>query len=220
MMAFIILMKLGFWQLHRAHHKQEILTQHHRMHANKAIKWSSNSQAPQAFQAIMVEGVPLNVWFYLDNQFYQHQIGFDLILPVLQENGSIILVDYGWVKANPNRAELPNVEVLPQKKWLGTVYYPSQSSVALGKMLDHQQGNRYVIESYDFVEMQKILGHSVHNWVLRLKLEQNTTFKREWPVVNLLPERHKAYALQWFTMALVVGIILLWRIIKYAKQSI
>jgi surfeit locus 1 family protein len=37
---------------------------------------------------------------------------------------------------------------------------------------------------------------------------------QEWKLVSVHPERHYAYALQWFSMATVIFLILIWRIIR------
>ncbi len=217
-LLLMFLLHLGNWQLHRAKQKEQLLHQYQTMQALNPTTWTSSNKNPQPFQPLIIHGKALDKFFYLDNQFYQHQIGFDVFIPVLLDDDSIVMVDEGWLKANPQRNELPRPYLLPSNSWQGQVYYPAKSSIKLGKMVDNQQGQIYVIESVDFVELQKILKHPVHPWVLRLAPEAQGMYKRDWQVVNLLPNRHRAYALQWYTMAFVVGIIFLWRIIKHAKK--
>ena len=39
----------------------------------------------------------------------------------------------------------------------------------------------------------------------------------DWPVINVTPEKHTAYAVQWFAMALVLLLLYLWRSTNVAE---
>lgn len=215
----LLLMQLGLWQLHRADEKQAILKQYHQMMKRPEKIWQAGDIEPMAFQRILVEGSTLPLRFYLDNQFYEHRIGYDVLIPVQLADDSILLVDAGWVLASTDRQVLPRLKsALKKNNWRGQVYVPPMHPIQLGRFVDHQQNQLYVIESLDFSELEKILKHPIHHWVLRLNPENNSVFQRKWQIINVAPQRHKAYALQWFTMALVVVVIFLWRVIHHAKK--
>jgi surfeit locus 1 family protein len=217
-LMFFGLMKLGDWQLFRAQQKEEILQQYQRMQVQSPQAWKAKDPKPNAYQAVSVKGQRVNTIFYLDNQFYQHQIGFNVFVPVKMSDGSLLLVDLGWLPAGQDRNSLPIIDAPLQTQWQGRVYYPPQQNIQLGQIVDHQQGQSYVIESLNFEELEKMMGASLQKWVLRLNPSSDTQMKREWPVVTVKPERHRAYALQWFVMAGVIGIILIWRGYKNAKK--
>ena len=214
LLLMIILTKLGFWQLHRAHEKRVIIMQFQEQQLHPSLAWTADMKAPVAYQKIKVEGKRLEQRLFLDNQFYHHQLGYHVIVPV-QIHNKILLVDAGWVKAPNNRNKWPTVVMKNQKIWRGVVYFPLSSKVTyLNQLVDHQQGHRMVIESLDIPKIAHLLQKDVLPWVLRLDKDDSQLLKREWPLVSLSPEKHYAYAGQWFFMALIAAVILLWRMIK------
>jgi surfeit locus 1 family protein len=121
----------------------------------------------------------------------------------------------GWIASLQNRQQLPHVNIdMQQVKWQGTAYYPQLSSLDLGQFVDLHQGQLYRIERLNMKNVSKVLNQHVYPWVLRLSADQPKELKREWSLIAVSPQRHHAYALQWFLMALIVFIIILWRIVK------
>ena len=47
----------------------------------------------------------------------------------------------------------------------------------------------------------------IMQFIIRMNPEANNGFIREWSVVSMPPERHVAYAVQWFALALLVVIL-------------
>jgi len=214
LLLMFILIKLGFWQLHRAHEKRAIILQFQEQQRYPSLVWTTDMKAPVAYQKIKVDGKLLKQRLFLDNQFYQHQIGYHLIVPIKIQN-KILLVDAGWVRASNQRNKWPTVDIKNQKIWEGVVYFPLSSKVTyLNQLVDHQQGHRMGIELLDIPKITRLLQGEVLPWVLRLDKDDSQLLKREWPLVSLSPEKHYAYAAQWFFMAFIAAVILLWRMIK------
>jgi len=217
--VFSCLVNLGNWQLKRATDKETILAQYNKMQASRAFDWTHKDKPPVSFAKVAVHGQLLKKLFFLDNQFYHHNLGYYLLVPVLLQDNSILMVDEGWLSANNNRHILPPVAVELQQVWSGQVYYPKNSKVKLGQVIDSRHGSSYVLESIDFAALEQILQRRVHHWVLRMPAGANQQFVREWRIVNMPPNRHRAYALQWFAMAGIIGIILLWRVGKMLNKK-
>lgn len=207
---FFVLMGLGFWQIHRAEEKKNILQAFTAGQAMPAMHWDGKHPEPIPFARIKVKGQVVPTIFYLDNQFLKHRVGYRVIVPLVVIGGKVLLVDMGWYPANPNRKQLPDVSVQSLKIWQGTVYFPQLSKVELGSFVDQKQGHRIVIETMDTQKIAKVLHQQTYPWVLR-------TQGSEWSVVSVTPERHYAYASQWFLMAVVVLIIFFWRIFNEKK---
>lgn len=71
-----------------------------------------------------------------------------------------------------------------------------------------KEGNKVVIlERLDTQLISQVLQKSVSPFIIRLDKQDANGFVREWATVSMPPQRHLAYALQWFVMALVVLII-------------
>jgi len=207
---FFLLMGLGFWQIHRAEEKKNILQAFAAGQAVTAVYWDGKQSEPLPFARVKVKGILFSTIFYLDNQFFQHHVGYRVIVPLKVVGGKVLLVDMGWHPANPNRKQLPDVKVKSLKIWQGTVYFPKLSKVELGSFVDQKQGHRIVVETMDTQKFAEILHLETYPWVLR-------TQGSDWSVVSVTPERHYAYASQWFLMAVVVLIIFFWRIFNEKK---
>lgn len=209
-----ILLGLGFWQLHRSQEKKMILLTVATQSNVLVVEWNVTKPAPQNFLKLRVSGQLLKQVFYLDNQFYQHQLGYHILVPIELDNRTILLLDQGWIPLGDNRARLPEIIQDSSKFWEGAVYYPQLSKVNLGQFLDRKDGLKYVVETLNTKEISKILGKKVLPWVLRNHSTEVSPYIRKWDVVTVSPQRHLAYASQWFVMALIVLIILIWRIVK------
>ena len=144
---------------------------------------------------------------------YQHQIGYEVIEPVvLSPHEPLLLVSRGWVKASQDRQKLPSIESPHGYIILhGNTYFPSQSLFLLGYNWDKNAKQAWPkrIEKIDFSTIEKWLGKPVYPFILRLSANEPYGFVRDWPIVSMPPERHTAYAVQWFAMAITVCIIFL-----------
>ncbi len=67
----------------------------------------------------------------------------------------------------------------------------------------------------DALEQQ--IGGPLFPRELRLAADQPQGFRRDWPVVNVSPSKHKGYALQWFTMAAVLLLFFVFRSSNLAR---
>ncbi|STX50601.1 Uncharacterized conserved protein [Legionella busanensis] len=198
---------LGIWQLNRAHEKKSMLITEKYLSEKSPIKWQVNSN-PKQYQQIIVQGQYLPQNFLLDNQHYEHQFGYNVLTPLLLSDGKVILIDRGWIKGDLDRRKLPTITFLNKSlQLLGQVYYPSSKNWVLGQILEEKTPNLAVIEQIDPVKISQFLHKSVYPFIIRLhKLEKNG-YIREWAVISMPPARHKAYALQWFAMALAIWVI-------------
>jgi rRNA large subunit m3Psi methyltransferase RlmH len=64
-----------------------------------------------------------------------------------------------------------------------------------------------ILEQLDTKLLSQILQKKVYPFIMRLDKQEAHGFVREWAIVSMPPQRHLAYALQWFAMALVILII-------------
>lgn len=207
-LAISFLSYLGLWQLDRAHQKQKMIMAQTQQMRQLPIAWHALMNNPQQYQQITITGDYMPFAFLLDNQHYQHQFGYNVLTPVLISPDNIVLVDRGWVAGNTDRRQLPSVTFLQKKVLLtGQVYYPSANPLLLGDAYEQKTNNLVIIESIDTQLISQFLHKSVYPFIIRMSKTAANGYTREWPVVSMPPERHNAYALQWFLMAFVVLII-------------
>lgn len=209
---------LGLWQLNRADEKKSMLKAEQHLSAKIPIKWQANIK-PKQYQKIIVQGQYLSQTLLLDNQHYEHQFGYNVLTPLLLPDGKIVLIDRGWIKGNLDRRKLPAI-TFPNKslQLLGQVYYPSSKNWVLGQILEEKTPSLAVIEQIDPVKISQFLHKSVYPFIIRLNKLEKDGYIREWSIISMSPMRHKAYALQWFAMALVIWLIFIGLSLKKTNE--
>jgi surfeit locus 1 family protein len=195
-MAVLLFIILGVWQLHRGHVKQGLL----------------NAKPQQ----ISIQGEPLPVIMYLDNQHHQHIFGYDVMMPVLTQDGFVVMVDRGFKAADVTRQDLPEVKLSQGlQEFKGIEYYPRRNIFLQGPSIEVKSHDTIMLEGINYDDIGEFLHKKVLHFVLRMECEENSGFICDWPLVNMLPQRHYAYALQWFCFAAIAVLILAW---SYKKK--
>jgi len=219
-----VLVALGRWQWARAEEKQ-ILQDEQRMARGAPAQFYDGTTVPGS-QAISQE---LPVWvtgvldsehsFMLDNQILDARPGFDLLTPLHLGENRWMIVDRGWMPWDAARhmPELP-VPRIEQLTLYGSVYLPSEKQRVL-KADDYTSPSwPFLIQKFDFPAMQHVLsGQSpdmkLAPFVLRLNpdqvVERGEQLPRRWQWLGMGPEKHRAYAFQWFGMAIALMILYL-----------
>lgn len=213
------LMSLGFWQLHRAEEKKELLGLAKSQALTAPSTWSLDKAAPQLFQRLVLQGHYLPYTLLLDNQHSpEHQWGYHVINALEVAAGQVVLVDRGWVVGDLRRAVLPDIEIPEGVRSVhGQVYYPSAKGLVLGEIVEPHGALLAVIELVDTKLISNLLHKKVYPFIIRLDKLAPFGYARDWPVVSMPPQRHYAYALQWFAMALVLVVIYLVLNLKKAE---
>ncbi len=206
--AMILFIRLGLWQLDRAHEKKQLLDASEQQMKQSPISWKTAAPLPKPYQLLRLTGCFLPTNFFLDNQHYRHEFGYDVISPLLLADGSVVLVDRGWVHGDLSRHQLPTITVPSEDlPIMGSVYYPSSKQFVLGQPFEKRGPDRFIIESLDTKMVQQILHKSVYPFIIRLNKSQTNGYIREWSIVSMPPARHYGYAVQWFAIALVIFIL-------------
>jgi len=208
LLTMVFFIALGVWQLQRAEEKKEILTARTHLASQSPILWEPGMPKPKQYQSIVVQGKLLPTTLLLDNQHYQHQFGYHVLTPMQLNDKAVVIIDRGWVRADISRQQLPEfVNATKSLQVSGEAYYPSDKHWVLGQSLEKKGVNIAIIELVDTQIISQFLHKSVYPFIIHLDKAAADGFVREWPPVSILPERHNAYALQWFAMALVMLII-------------
>lgn len=209
--VFILLFtRLGFWQIERSEEKRVMLQAEAALAKQEPLLWDVTQHVPLQYQRIKAHGHYLPDIFFLDNQHQQHQFGYDVLSPLVLQDGSVVLIDRGWVPGDSTRRTLPQIDTPKDTiQILGHVYFPSQNQWILGPAIEQKEQKIAVLELLDTKIVTQVLQKKVYPFIIRLGKDENYGFVRQWAIVSMPPERHLAYALQWFAMALAILIIFL-----------
>lgn len=206
--SIALFVRLGFWQIHRADEKKSMLAAQASLGRQMPKVWHAEQPLPLQYQRIQITGHYLPDVFFLDNQHHEHAFGYDVLSPMQLDNGHIIMIDRGWVKGENTRRIYPAVKTpIDSMVVQGSAYFPSNNQWVLGADLEKIASNVTVIERVDVNLLSQILQKKVYPFIIRLDKEDAYGFVREWAIVSMPPERHVAYAIQWFAIALVILIL-------------
>ena len=155
-------------------------------------------------------------YFLLDNQVQHGQFGYE-VLGILQlpDGGGSVLVNRGWVAGDAGRRVLPVVPILA-----GALEITGHVYVAPGEpfMLAEQQLDNAWPKRIQAMEMDKLgpavtalQGGKVFPFPVRIDAGEPGALAVNWQVVNMSPQTHQGYAVQWFAMAAVLFVFYLLR---------
>ncbi len=213
---------LGNWQIRRAHEKQLLGEFRDQALAGAGIDITARVLDPQIVdgQKGRVSGrfVPAGTIF-LDNRTFKGTAGFYVLTPLAPEaGGPSLLILRGWVARDAqDRTRLPTFETptglvsvdglfnarLPQSLQLNQPGTPSPSEK--------------IWQYFDLDVYSRWFGGPVHPYVLRQMSAMDDRLIREWIHPADAVDKHRAYALQWYSMTAGIaffGLFAAFRVIK------
>lgn len=205
---FVIFCALGVWQLHRYHYKAQLLmTFQNRLNtAPYPLRQLVDQTQDLQFRVVVVEGNYLNeVTFLVQNKFYQGQLGFEVLTPVrIPGEKRLLLVDRGWI-AKPQNQALPSIAfVHGSQRMTGYIQLQNEYSFTLGKNILTPSIFPVVMQKINMDEISQLTQQSFFPFIVRLNASNPHGYVRDWVISTAPPERHFAYAVQWFALSIVL----------------
>lgn len=212
---------LGAWQWSRAAQKQALL----------AAFADAERAAPRPFDVVAAESAPAvhprvsvrgrfiaDRSYLLDGQMREGRAGV-MALAVFEPEGSQLrlLVNRGWRAWSHTDAAPPSLPPLPSGvlELRGLYAPPPGGGLRVGGNALATQTSWPKLTLYlDLHEIADDLGGGVYPRLLLLDADTASGFVREWTPALMPPERHRGYAVQWWSFALVslvIFIALHWR---------
>ncbi len=217
--ALPLLLRLGFWQVQRADQKQLLLDAATARRDQPAVDIQSLTDYPNYLPAF-AEGVfDSERYWLLDNRIRQGQFGYEIIALLNLAGGGKVLVERGWIAADPGR------QVLPELSWpegevrlRGELYRSTEKPFTLGEQVVKGWPRRQ-----QWLEVDKISDEidGLLPTVLRLHEDSPAALRTDRILINVSPQKHRGYALQWFAMAGVLALIFVLRnsnIVAFVKE--
>ena len=217
-LVFSILVKLGFWQSARALEKERRLLQIEKLNTQKPISIKQVLQIANTDGLlkdindfpVLIEGTfNENQIILLDNQVNNGRLGYR-VYQVAQTREFSVLVSLGWVQGSKIRDELPRVVGLNGSyQFRGNIRL-----IEVGIVLQEQtftdvswplRVQQIELDKFSAVFNQKLLP-----FVVYLDKKEEIGFEKNWQPIVMPPEKHRAYAFQWFSLALAWLLLMLW----------
>lgn len=201
----VILLKLGFWQLDRAQQKRKIIDK-----ASNVAIYELNELEPKTILSLNnktvkadVKIVTDKVWL-LDNQVHKGKVGYGVIAAAFISDDVTGLVHLGWIPAVSNRGILPSFELPTQVQVTGILKTDDFEAFSLAEENVKGLNNRVQNLQQLFYQANPIISH-------KILLYANSNTVNQWPqtykLVVMKPEKHEAYAVQWFLLALASVVV-------------
>ncbi|MCV6624494.1 MAG: SURF1 family protein, partial [Cellvibrionaceae bacterium] len=180
-----------------------LLTEYRAVSALPAVDWREGLPAARLV-TVWGRFAPSKYWL-LDNQIKRGRVGFDVIMPFVVGE-QVLLVNRGWVAGDPGRRSLPEVDTpAGHISITGRVYYPHRAD---GPSLAADWYWPRIIGHLGLVDMARDIELiQVPRAILRLQQDSPGALLTGWPTVNVSPQKHRAYAMQWFAMALALFLL-------------
>lgn len=199
-----LFVRLGVWQWQRGEQRQAAAARFARG-ADAVLELGA--RAPDElplYQRVAVAGeLDGTHQFLLDNRSFEGRAGYEVLTPLTRADGTVILVDRGWVPFSGSRARLPDVS-LPggPARLTGRIATLPAPGLALGRA--PPQGAWPMVTSYpDTLQLGNALGTPVAARIVLLDPAAPFGYVRVWQPPGLPPLRHFSYAVQWWSFALL-----------------
>ena len=193
---------LGIWQIERAANKEGLLQDFNSEQESPPTRLTS--QSPN-WSRVFVDGVfDSSRQILIDNQIHNGKVGYKIFTPFRFDDNKIVLVDRGWIGQGQSRSELPQLNILEKKsRIIATVTSPEQGVLAGSELLTNEWPR--VSQSKAVEVIASAFKEPILDIVLVLDpgSSQITEFIQIKPFA-ITPVKHYGYAMQWFTMSIVL----------------
>lgn len=215
-----VMLGLGLWQLQRADEKAAIAARWEQRKLQPPVplgRVKTDDTAELEYLPVKLSGQFLpDQYFLLDNRIYRGRFGYE-VLGVLQlaETRQSVLVNRGWVAGDSSRQSLPEVPSVNGPVTLRGHVYVAPGAPYLLADLELEPGWPKRIQAIEMDKLSPVVevvaGTSLFPYSVRIDPNQLGALTVDWQVINVSPEKHRGYAVQWFAMALALVVFFILR---------
>ncbi len=146
----------------------------------------------------------------LDNRTHQGKPGYQVLTPLLlsgQNKPSAVLVNRGWIPYSGTRDNIPDITVGAQTRTVAGIIKKPAKSILL--QTDHNgittdQHYPRLIQAIALNELATQLQYTLLPIIIELDKNDKDGYVRDWQPYYGSVDKHNAYALQWFAMAIIL----------------
>lgn len=211
--GLVLFIAAGVWQHGRAEAKRA-----------RIADWQALAEAPaqpmapalaaraEGFDRVQVRGRWLPQRYLLDNQVRDSRVGVEAYAPLATADGAVLLVALDWLPYARPGGVPPPLPALPAGEvgLTGTLAPPPAHGLRMGRDWSSAPDWPKLMPYFDLAEIAADSGLALAPRVLRPDPDPARPVAAAWrPVAGMPPERHLAYAWQWWSLALAIVIVFL-----------
>lgn len=212
-LAVVAMVRLGFWQLDRAQFKrdkQQIIDTRINQ-PQRQLPAELIAADEWQYYRVKVQGEYRDdIGFVVDNVINQSVAGVNALTPfVIADSETMILVNRGWIEWGQDRTFLPNIDAPDGVVNLSGLLLPAPENPFYLTDPDDSGQPRQLWTQLDLQRFKNLHGDNVQPLIFLLDENQPGSFEHAWQYQgDTWIARHKAYAFQWFGLALTLTIIM------------
>jgi len=204
---------LGNWQTRRAEEKLATQERLDRLTMGPAATLPPGPvrAADWAQRRVVVSGEFLAQGLVLvDNRLHKGAPGYHVVMPLrIDGSGMNVLVNRGWIPAGLRRDQLPRFDTPGGAVTIeGVASVPAQQPYELSRAEEANAGSGPVRQNLVIERVAAEQRLTLQPLVILQTSTATDGLVRDWPRPDARADTNRAYALQWYVMALVA--ILLW----------
>jgi len=199
---------LGSWQLERAAGKAQLQARVDEAGSQQPVRIGAAPLEPASVEYRMVEAsgtFNAEAMVYVDNRTHNGVPGYEIVTPLrIADSDRYVLVKRGWIEAGMSRSQLPHVATPSGTVTVRGIALPGNprvfelsERVQLGPLWENITVDRY----------RKAYGLDLQPVVIQQTNDTGDGLVRDWRRPDTGVSRHRAYALQWFTLCAAIVVI-------------
>lgn len=224
-----ITMRLGYWQLGRAQFKESLYFAEQDQAKLPPLRAQDFALLPSSSENLQrridVQGKWLSQWtLFIENRTQNGKPGFWVFTPLQIAPGQVLLVQRGWVARDLVASDkLPLIEtpsslVSVQGRWVPAPSKMVELSPMPAPPSDSKKFSP-LRQNIDMTELSQETGLTFFANVLQTG-SPSEGLERDWPASLSGADKNRAYALQWFALALLcIGLFTWFQIIQKLKND-
>ncbi len=222
LLVFALLINLGLWQGDRALQKEQRLERIKQLSSKDALTLPQIlTQSPDE-----INDLPIRLsgefkdgkQFLLDNQTNRGQLGYR-VYQVVNIDDKSVLVNLGWVLGSINRQELPNImPIVGSFQLKGHVRLIEPGILLMEQQFPKNQWPLRV-QQIELEKFSQLIGTQLLPFVVYLDKTDKVGYVKNWQPIVMPPEKHRAYAFQWYSLAAAWLMLMFWASIKFSKKE-
>ncbi len=215
---------LGNWQTRRAQEKLALQVQQDSLATGPVVTLPSVpvEGAEWARRRVSVRGeFVASRMILVDNRVRNGVAGYHVVMPLRIEGSTLhVLVNRGWVAAGTRREQLPPV-VTPSGSLTieGTAMVPMPNPYELSRVPEGNASASPLRQNLVIERVAAEQGMALQPIVILQSSPSSDGLMRDWPRPDARTDNHRAYAFQWYAMAVVAVILWIGFNLKKAENN-